>query len=190
MGEFEVNIRCLCGNLNEIVQLSPVVPWDNLTCNCNPCRHVSGAISYGGIAILNAPEEVFCSKMVKYATTKRISRYFCATCGSSALYYNTQQGNWAVCPGAIEEVKRGDQAMLERAAPQEFIGDTIDGGFSWCYPTTKLYREGVGEPPVEDIKTALADSKTQYETSIDETKLLAQCHCGRVQLYISRPDEG
>lgn len=187
----EVVIRCHCGQLAETVQLREALPAKGFMCHCNICRHVSGTLTFTGIYMSNPPVETFKQKLVKYATSEKLWRYFCATCGSQVVYYVVKEDRWMFCPGAIDAVKRGEHGKVDRITAHEYVGDTLDGGLSLCIPDVPYYLEDDGQESVKDLQSELKRLQAEATTELDsEDKLRAECHCGQVSLLIGRPDHG
>lgn len=106
------------------------------------------------------------------------------------MYYEPDEDLWSVCPGNVDVVKRGKQNTLEQVTAHIFLKDTIDQGLSICLPEVPCYLNSDDEAPMKDIDAELAGAQVEYAVSSNDDKLLAQCHCGQVQLYIDRPDDG
>ena len=106
------------------------------------------------------------------------------------MYFEPDDNLWSVCPGNIDEVKQGRQNTLEHIVAHSFLKDTVDQGLSVCLPSVPCYLEAAVGSPTDDIKATLIDTQVEYATSDKDGKLLAQCHCGSVRLYIDRPDSG
>lgn len=106
------------------------------------------------------------------------------------MYYEPEEDLWSVCSGNVDEVISGKQGALEQIVGHKFVKDTIDQGFSLCLPDVPCYANNDDEPPMKDPQVDLATTRVDYAVSSHEDQLLAQCHCGQVQLYIDRPDTG
>lgn len=106
------------------------------------------------------------------------------------MYYKPNEDVWCVCPGNIDAIKKGKQNTLDQVVAHIFLKDTLDQGLSLCLPNVSCYLNNDDESPVNDIKAELAKVRVEYAVSNRDDKLLAQCHCGQVQLYIDRPDDG
>lgn len=189
MGQ-ELIIRCHCGQLNEKVRLAEDIPVGGLLCHCNRCRHVTGALTFSGPALMDAPADVFTTKLAKYATSSKVHRYFCKTCGSHACYYSFKDSHWHVCPGCIEEVVGGFQGRFESYDGHEYIIDTIDGGLAFNIPDMPMYAEGPDGLHITDLKNQVAEWKTVIPAEGDSDRVDARCQCGQVDFSILRPKEG
>lgn len=151
---------------------------------------MTGALTFSGIALINAPAEVFTSKLTKYATTNKIDRYFCSTCGSHVCYYSYKDSHWHACSGCIDEVIGGYQGSLEKYDAHEFVGDTIDGGLAFTIPELPMWLEGDDRTLVADMRNEIAKLKGSAPSTADDDKVDARCHCGQVDFSIMRSKDG
>lgn len=185
----QVVIRCHCGQLSETVQLRDKIPLTGSLCHCNICRHVTGALTFSGVSLLSPPAAVFKEKLVKYATSEKIIRYFCTTCGSHVCYYAVEDDRWAVCPGAIDEVLGEYHGKLEKYTGHEFVADTRDGGLSWCFDIPS-YMEDDGGTPSTDVKNDLRKVQLPASGNANQETLEAKCHCEQVRFSIKPAEDG
>lgn len=184
-------VRCHCGQFKETVQLRDPIPIEGSLCHCNICRHVTGAMTFSGIALTSPPAEAYKEKLVKYATSENIWRYFCGTCGSHVGYHVTKENRWCVCPGNIDELLGSSKGkgLLEKYTCHEFVADTIDGGLASCIPDIPFYMEDDNGPPVKDLAQELAKVKPTSDQAQDQGKLEVACYCGGVRFSVGRPDQ-
>ncbi|KAI0548483.1 hypothetical protein F4679DRAFT_550636 [Xylaria curta] len=150
----ELLISCHCGTAKQTVRLrdhSSNKPQDINLCHCAACRHNTGlmCVSYAGI---ERPDSI--QGLREYqSTTKTISRFFCATCGSHVFWklqsplvdkhyvqgsdgplaITEQKEWWAVATGVIieEESSEGyNSEKLMKYAKHINTTGTGDGGLS------------------------------------------------------------
>ncbi|KAK5086901.1 hypothetical protein LTR05_004071 [Lithohypha guttulata] len=187
----EIVVRCHCGQMNIAMQLQGSLPHQGPVCHCDSCRHVTGALTLSsGPPLLDPPVDVLKQKLTQYATSPKITRYFCQECGSHVAYHVVAEDRWCICTGAIDKAKHGKLEAIEAITGHEYLADTKDGGLSWCFPNVPCYLEDDGQSPVEDLKAELKKSRDDEATAETPEKLRAECHCGRVKLSIDRPDNG
>lgn len=186
----QVIVRCHCGQLTEKVQLRDKIPLAGPLCHCNICRHVTGAMTFSGVSLPSPPAELFKEKLIKYATSDKIVRYFCGTCGSHVCYYAVKDDRWAVCPGAIDKVLGEYNGKLEKHTGHEFVADTLDGGFSWCIPGIPSYMEDDGATPSTDLKGDLQKLQLAGSGNAGQGTVEAKCHCGHVNFSIKPAEDG
>lgn len=184
----QVLIRCHCGQFSEITQLQGSTPVENVICHCNICRHVTGALTFTGLSLASPPIEAFKTRLTRYATSEKVIRYFCSTCGTHIGYYIVRDDRWSVCSGAVDQVVGNNKGRLEKITSHEFVRDTKDGGLLSCFPRTNVYMEHDGGELASDWRKEIAT--TQGEGAIQQAKTLqAGCHCGQVNFLLSRPEE-
>ncbi len=206
-----VEATCLCGRIQESLQLASSVPVEGYTCSCNSCRYCTGVLYLSALPLKIRP--TFADKLQEYRSSSKVSRYFCGTCGSHVLLLLTKDSSWDLASGVVERLV-GPQCLpmqLEQYTRHEFVGDTVDGGLTVCLAAFRgekipLFMQGPDEEPVtfvpgqrrspfvshSDVTEASA-GQTEISTgtaSPSSTKLLASCHCGGVQFNITRPTEG
>ena len=186
----QVVIRCLCGQLTETVQLRDKIPVAGSVCHCNICRHVTGAMTFSGVSLLSPPAELFKDRLVKYATSEKIIRYFCGACGSHVCYNVVQDDRWSVCSGAIDEVLGEYHGKLEQYTGQEFVADTQDGGLAWCLPGIPIYMEEDGAAPIANLKSELEKLHLASSHNGGKGTVEAECHCGEVKFSVKAAEDG
>jgi len=180
----QVILRCHCGQLTETVRLHDGIPLAGPFCHCNICRHVTGAMTFSGVSISSPPTEIFKEKLTEYATSDKIVRYFCASCGSHVCYNVVKEGRWSVCPGAIDEVLGEYSGKLEKYTRHEFVADTLDGGLTWCMPDIPNYLEDSGATPSSDLKGDLQKLHPAGSGDAGQGTVEAICFCGQVRFSI------
>ncbi|KAK8062500.1 hypothetical protein PG997_014597 [Apiospora hydei] len=212
------NISCHCGAAAQTVISAPRSPGEdgdshplNL-CYCKSCRHTTGlaCVSYMGLSL--APS---LDGLRAYGPTQHSTRYFCATCGCHIFW---RQGDpedlgpgketFAVATGTI--IGRADEgeddeggiaggdggSKNDRAAAPEpqydrhvNVTGAKDGGLSrWMSQVNGRTMEmhgHWGDHPKEETQAAVPGD---FNDNADI--LHGFCHCGKVQLCITRPDDG
>jgi hypothetical protein len=186
-----VQVRCLCGNINESIDLAKPPPHAKHVCHCNHCRYTTGVLFLSVLPLTEKP--FFVDRLCRYDSSDKVSRYFCGDCGSHMICHVIKDDFWGVCSGAIDKFE-GDS--LESYTAHEFIGDTHDGGLGLCFLETsgqpvEFWMQGPDEPSTAP-KTYLEQVSTRRtatgQISLSE-KLSAGCHCGNVQYRITRPND-
>lgn len=188
MGD-QVLIRCHCGQFSETTQLRGLIPVENILCHCNICRHATGALTLSGLSLASPPIEAFKTKLTRHATSEKIVRYFCNTCGTHVGYYVVQDDRWSVCSGAVDEVVGNIKGRMESITTHEFVGDTKDGGLLPCFSQTNVYMEHDGSEPTSDWRKEMTTIRTASVTGQSAKTLHAACHCGQVNFSLRRPEE-
>lgn len=188
MGD-QVLVRCHCGQFSETTQLQDSIPVENIFCHCNICRHVTGALTFSGLRLVAPPIEAFKTKLTRYATTEKVIRYFCSTCGTHVGYYVPQEDRWRVCSGAVDQVVGDNKGGLESITSHEFVGDTQDGGLMPCFPRTGVYMEDYGGELASNWGNGFATTQEEGAIKQPAKTLQAACHCGQVKFSLERPEE-
>lgn len=149
-------------------------------------------MAFSGVPLAAPPIEAFQQKLIKYATSEKISGYFCGTCGTQVGYLWTAEDRWMVCPGAIVEIigPSSGNGKLEKYNYHEYVADTIDGGLSNSIPNIPCYVETRDGPIWPDPGAKPAKKSASIAGTYGEEKLQASCHCGGVQFSILRPQPG
>lgn len=184
-----VLIRCHCGQLSEEVQLSQTIPVESFLCHCNSCRHSTGALTFAGLGLASPPVDIFTTKLTKYASSDKLWRYFCETCGTHVCYYVTTEDRWNVCSGAVEQVIGEGQGSLEMITKHEFVSDTKDGGLLPLFPPASVYLLAKEDEPAQDWKLDMAHHWKKSATGEPAAAIEGACHCGQVRFSVSRPKD-
>ncbi|KAK8112839.1 Mss4-like protein [Apiospora sp. TS-2023a] len=208
------NISCHCGNAAQTVFSTPQSPGETEPrpldlCHCKSCRHNTGVacVSYMGLAA--APS---LDGLRAYEATPQFTRYFCATCGCHICWRHENAGDrgprkvmYAVATGVIvgrvdevEEKKRaddgdaGDQSSGAFAPEEQYgrhinVAGTKDGGLSRWMPRIDG-RAMETHPDWGDDPSGFSLAAGPATASANAGVLDGFCHCGTVQLLITRPD--
>ncbi|KAL4972808.1 Mss4-like protein [Aspergillus desertorum] len=165
-------ISCLCSKVAQPVVLEPTNTALNL-CHCTACRTVSGQISTSYYLLQEKPQ---LENLEKYQQSDLLVRYFCGTCGSHAFAHATRTGRFLVASGLV------DSPPQTESIRHWGVCDTRDGGLSSYLPGDAADAGVTCWVSQSNSQTAAARSET------DPTRLLAGCHCGGIEYYITRPD--
>ncbi|KAK5958350.1 hypothetical protein OHC33_000192 [Knufia fluminis] len=149
-------------------------------------------MTYNAMPLSSPPTETFKEKLVKYATSDKISRYWCSTCGSHVANYHGSGGDdqWKVCTGAIDEVLGEYDGKLEKYTGHIFVADTRDGGLSVCLPDAPSYMEDAEGSPSKDTKKELKQLREAGIHDTGEEMIEAKCHCEKVRFFIKPAENG
>ncbi|CEN61631.1 hypothetical protein ASPCAL08283 [Aspergillus calidoustus] len=172
------SISCLCTQVVQQVHLDPSSNRELNICHCAACQAVSGQICTPYYLLQENPQS---ENLAKYQQSDSVSRYFCGTCGSHVFSHSKHSGNWVVAAGLL------DSPPQTQRIRHWGVDGTQDGGLSifvpgssgdktvscWLNPQTSIQETIFGQ-----LKAASRNS----------SELLARCHCGGIELYITRPD--
>ncbi|CBF81389.1 hypothetical protein AN5695.2 [Aspergillus nidulans FGSC A4] len=168
----EHRISCLCAQVTQQVLLEPTNNALNL-CHCTACRTVSGQI-YASYYLLQMEPRL--ENLEIYRQSDLLCRYFCGTCGSHVFAHAIHTGRFLVASGLV------DSPPQTESIQHWVVGDTQDGGLSYYLP---------GDVGKADVSCWVSQSNRQTaaaKTETDNARLLAGCHCGGIEFYITRPD--
>src|SRR5882757_7381417 len=126
----QVLARCHCGAFMQTLELAHPLPHNAVPCHCNICRSLTGGLYCSSIPLSSPPENTIkAAKLVEFAASAKISRYFCGVCGSYVLIHIKAgpEAAWKVCTGAVDGILGEDGHMkvkgwLERFVGHEFVG--------------------------------------------------------------------
>lgn len=186
MSSTTLTASCLCRTCTFTASVpTSKLPLRGLTCHCNSCRHLTGALFNCGVewpsSLPSSPH------LQKFAFSENMNTYFCKTCGTQMFSEPLKPGSSPLCvmSGTLEET----EGLVEYER-EMFIGDTADGGVSdWIaevpgYGSMKRWKGMVDaseEVPVGWRASASAD-KPQQST------VKGSCKCGGVSFHLTRPD--
>ncbi|KAL4921606.1 Mss4-like protein [Aspergillus aurantiobrunneus] len=169
------SVSCLCTRITQQVQIDPSTNALDL-CHCTACQTVSGQICTT-YYLLRAWPRV--EGLQEYQQSGSLSRYFCGTCGSHVFAHSTHTRRFLVASGLLdsppqsEAVRHWGVSDTQDGGLSPFLpGDTVEAGtLCWVEPQTK----------VQNVSGIAKTEKPSQD-------LLAQCHCGGIEFYITRPD--
>ena len=172
-------IACLCRGVAQEIELELSADHSVLNfCHCTACRTVTGMLCSTYYPLQAKPQSV--DGLQQYQEADCVSRYFCQTCGAHVFAHAKHTGQFFVAAGLIGRSPSTKFIRHWRAA------ETRDGGLTpflpgesgnpasacWLHAVPRSPSEAGCEPP---------------SRSSDEL-LIARCHCGGVEFYITRPD--
>lgn len=175
------SVTCLCGNVALSIQLDPSTDHSQLQlCHCRNCRTVTGLLCSSYYLMQHGPPAL--DGLCSYQESPYVSRFFCETCGAHVFAHVTTSGQYLVASGVL---------VAEHTPPVKSLhhwktDDTGDGGLSkflpgWPSTDTSCSIYALAEAPNNDSKGS------QPGSSRASDELLARCHCGGIEFYISRP---
>jgi len=192
-----ITSTCACGSFSLKVDYpNNTLPIDRGFCLCNSCRRLTGSC---GISYILAPSkhpiDITKFELTSYESTDRLTRYFCPTCGCHGLVKVSHNQAWHLATGPLDRTE-GIVNWLNC----KWVEDTLDGGISvWLkeivgpdgkkkpIPRYMLQDWNNGALVPDDIPLNVLPEEKKALT--DPNKLEAQCHCGGVKFYITRPNE-
>lgn len=194
MATTKIKATCACHAFNlEVEYLNSSLPIERALCLCNSCKQVSGSC---GVTTLPVPstQTIDLSKfsLTAYSTSKSLTRYFCSICGAHTLQHSTEDNSWNVSSGLWDRTEG-----IVNWTGCEWVKDTLDGGISiWLKETKDVdgNKMSMKRWLIEDFKGELVpeNESRSLPAKLDKNpseKLKAQCHCGGVKFYITRPNE-
>ena len=187
--------RCLCGRVESKLWLAPPETKKPL-CHCGSCRAGTGVL-FLTVLPLSAGRPSFVDQLNKYASSEKVERYFCGTCGSHVLCHVLADDSWDLCTGAVDKILNGGDSLSEYISGHEFLGDTVDGGLGICMTNANgspldLFLQGPDQTAIlpSDLFSRLEHISRERAgvagVHTDEY-LHASCHCGGVKYRVSRP---
>lgn len=187
MGD-KVEIRCLCGDFNELVHLKSTIPVDTTICNCNICRQTSGTLYWSGIRISDPPIDAVKQKLVGYNALGKGNRYFCSKCGSHVIYHMMDDDGWGICSGAVDRIideTAASKGQLERVTQVEYAADSLDGGLASCFKDDAGHDLTMFSAEVDGERW---NGPSKQEPTDTGEKLYVACHCKGTEFYLEKPD--
>ncbi|KAK0101617.1 hypothetical protein ONS95_006780 [Cadophora gregata] len=193
-----VTSTCACRNFSLTVEFpNSILPMDRALCLCHNCRRVSGSCGWSSLTV--PPSQVVDPsnfKTTAYESSKGVARHHCSTCGAHT-FTMVERGQVKAC--VINTGLWDRTEGLINWTGCKWIEDTLDGGISVWFKDMKRAdgtKEGLrrwlrydaegGElVPEGSFLTLSKEAKP-----LKDDKLKAQCLCGGVKFYITRPDEG
>lgn len=185
MTEHLLKASCYCGDFKtEVPVLKSSLPLKAAICHCNRCRWSSGGLGSTYLRLEGyIPESPVLSRLVAYKSSEKASRYFCPRCGCHVLLLgdSSDEQRCYVATGCLDHL----EGVVE-FTKHVYIKDTLDGGFSDCLT------ECAGVPMERNANSAGHLELGWRDTEIlpaseSSDRLQAQCDCGKVNFYISRP---
>ncbi len=192
-----VTSTCACRNFTLTVDFpNSILPINRALCLCNRCRRVSG--SCGSSSLLLPPSippiDPSNYETTSYKSSDGVTRYFCSTCGAHLFIHVAKFGSWALCTALWNKTEG-----IVNWTGCKWVEDTLDGGISVWFNNIKR-PDGTREELKRWVHYDLRDAKlvpedalitlpAKKEAAIKNDKLKAQCLCGGVKFYVTRPNE-
>ncbi|CAI4218955.1 unnamed protein product [Parascedosporium putredinis] len=183
-------ISCLCKKAALEVALSAEANGKDIElsfCHCTSCRHSTGLLFTSYLPI-KEPHASQIDGLSRHTSEDGWTRLFCPNCGCHVLRVQTGEGEestWEVATGVIEKATEDDEKAFEaiKVAGNINVGDTVDGGASVWLPPKNDPQAWRMDPPTPCPEV---DSSSPGDAPADT--LPASCACGKVDLYITRPN--
>jgi hypothetical protein len=192
-----ITSTCACGSFNLKVDFpNSTLPIDRGLCLCDSCRRLTGSVGISYIIVPSTqPIDITEFKLTSYETTDRVTRFFCQKCGCHVLVLVSHNQSWHLATGPWDRTEG-----IINWTGCKWVKDTLDGGVSvWLRDivgpdgTKKPLQRWMsqdwngGELVPDHIPLNVLPEEKKATT--DSAKLEAQCHCGGVKFYITRPTE-
>ncbi|KAE9369722.1 hypothetical protein N431DRAFT_427876 [Stipitochalara longipes BDJ] len=192
-----ITSTCACGSFNLKVDFpSDTLPIPRGFCLCDSCRRLTGSCGISYIIVpSNQSIDITKFKLTDYETTDRLTRYFCSTCGCHVLVKVSHNQSWHLATGPWDRTEG-----IVDWKNCKWVEDTLDGGISvWLkeivgpdgkkkpVPRYMLQDWNGGALVPDHIPLNVLPEEKKVHTN--PNKLEAQCHCGGVKFYITRPNE-
>ncbi|KIW35634.1 uncharacterized protein PV07_02319 [Cladophialophora immunda] len=196
-GQPRITATCLCGAISYALPADQRLPMDSDLCHCSDCRYVTGALYLSSPQLPEAPPQDVVERGVHYDSSGTRRRWFCGKCGSHMFVQETggEGRRWWVMGGVLEQSgSDSGPKNTTRATHHIFVTDTGDGALA-----AKMIK--LGKRKIECWEKRPYTSRQVNELELREMSLLAQrapgaendsleakCHCGGVNVRITRPD--
>lgn len=197
MATTKLKASCMCGAAkHEITLETSELPLKLGFCHCASCRRMTGTLhlTMATLPASYAPSQDLVSKLTPFEFSKRLTQYFCTTCGTHMLAYvkhsahdSSTSARWDVMTGSLEKID--DLFDIES---HDFVADTLDGGFSDFLITfnDKQIPRFAGHSENSEKLPLYWQSKDRPQISASPTdRLYCHCKCGGVNFWIARPSE-
>ncbi len=192
-----ITSTCACGSFNlQVDYQNSSLPIDRGLCLCNSCRRLSGSVGISYI-IVPSTQRIDITKfnLTSYKATDHLTRFFCSSCGAHCLVLVSRNQTWHLATGLWDRTE-GIIAWLGC----KWVEDTLDGGVSvWLRdivgpdgkkkPLRRWLLQDWGGGQLVPDHMPLNILPEEKKAITNPGKLEAQCHCGGVKFYITRPNE-
>jgi hypothetical protein len=184
-------ITCLCGAVREEGSLlAKPLPIRGAVDHCTDCRYSTGVLFHTAAPLKGPPSPNSIASCTVYASSSKLSRYFCSTCGTPCFLGNTGEDKWSVRTGVIEP-RPGTKGEPDVFIPVRhyFVGDSIDYKMASRllmvdgHEMPIRHGDDVGPPVLRD--EILRISGKTSSSRLDQ--LRARCHYSNTDLRITRP---
>lgn len=196
-----VTATCACRAFTYKVDFpNASLPIDRALCLCNGCRRISGSCGISYIVIpQNHTLDPSNFNLTAYKSSEPLTRYFCSTCGAHAYAHIDPPGGLPGYPRISLATGLWNKTEgIIKWNGCKWVEDTLDGGVSIWFNEI-VDADGTKRP----LKRWMLADDTRGEKAelVPENslrglekkpppsdKLKAQCHCGGVKFYITRPN--
>ncbi|KAL4900499.1 hypothetical protein BDW74DRAFT_161515 [Aspergillus multicolor] len=165
-------VSCLCAKVAQQVLFQSANNVLNL-CHCTACRTVTGQICTSYYLLREEPQ---LGGLEKYQQSDSLTRYFCGTCGSHVFAHDIYTGRFLVSSGLINNPPQTETIR------HWGVTDTRDDGLLSFLPGDAAEASALCW-----VSSQAAAARTE-KLSSNRDQLLAKCHCGGIEFYITRPD--
>jgi len=160
------------------------LPFKAQLCSCNISRRISGVLFTSYVPVSDRNAAPGRTNLTAYKSSDLLNRHFCTICGTH-MFLEYADGHWEVATGLIPDA---DEILQYQG--HMWIADTKDGGAAdWINEirskTCTRWSKGVQSEELPNGWHAARDPQQQTPD-----KLHARCHCGGVEFFITRPNEG
>ncbi|KAJ5872565.1 uncharacterized protein N7529_004918 [Penicillium soppii] len=175
------SVACLCGSIDLTVQLDTATDHTKLQlCHCQQCRRNVGQL-YSSYYLLQCKPPTF-KGLQEYQQSNHITRFFCETCGAHVFAHLKSGGRFLVASGLLVT-----QIPSVREIEHWKTSDTGDGGLSAYLPGSESTIAGC-RLDASKLPESSHWEPTNLQSEAKEQYLHANCLCGGVDFYITKPD--
>lgn len=183
-------VACGCGSANHTFTIpSSKLPLPSHLCSCNTSRRISGSLLTSYINITHDPSapKPNLSSLTAYHSSKRLTRYFCATCGTHMYLEYKNDGHFEAATGTLQ-VESAEWIVKYESCM--WIEDTRDGGASiWLRSVDgKSLERWSQEAGESDRVSSDHFNAARKEIQPAKTAVHAHCQCNGVEFWIAPPD--
>jgi hypothetical protein len=187
-----VRAACACGSFNSQFEIpNSSLPFERAICLCNSDRRLTGTCGSSYIRIADQIIDPSKHNLTAYKSRKAWNHYFCSTCGAHVFTNRVEDGLCILATGLLERTEG-----IVNWNGCKWVEDTLDGGISvWLNDIIdadgtkrklgrwRLNDKGGELVPADSFKKLPPQEKEAGE------RLEAQCHCGGVKFYVTRPND-
>jgi hypothetical protein len=194
--ELSASCHCKASTYSFRVDKS-ALPLPAYLCSCDISRRISGVLftSYAAIppaASISSssgggPPDL--TGLTAYRSSNALKRHFCSTCGTHMFLEYDDDGHFEVSTGTLNQ-----SDGIVQFKGHMWIESSNDGGGSDWLPflgdrkAERWLRGAHDGPEAPDGWKSQASISAASKPPSSDDKLHAHCHCGGVQLYVSRPN--
>ncbi|TVY84924.1 hypothetical protein LSUE1_G002979 [Lachnellula suecica] len=186
-----INATCACTTFTYQVSLPTTsLPIPRALCLCDSYRRISDSydISYISASMDIEPSDY---ALKAYKVSPNFTAYFCSSCGAHVLGKGNGRESWYLATGIWDRT----EGIIEWTGCM-WVEDTLDGGISVWFRNIeesdgskralKRWVRQAGES--ELIPEGTLEVLPEKEKKKGTENLKAQCLCGGVKFYITRPN--